>query len=109
VHCPSRPYALPDSAAARAQAELSCSIVGSSIALLSGQKPPFRLLVRAIRTAGPGGGAVAGDISSAVSDDFIVATQRVKTAQKARRPPGAAGGGVEQRGLSGNKCRLRTT
>jgi len=68
--------------------------VGSSIALLSGQKPPFRLLVRAIRAAGPGGGAAAGGISSAVSDDFIVATQRVKTAQKARRPPGGAGAGL---------------
>ncbi len=62
------------------QAELACSIVGSSIALLSGQKPPFRLLVRAIR--GAGGGAAA-TIRPAVSDDFIVATQRVKTAQKA--------------------------
>lgn len=62
------------------QAELACSIVGSSIALLSGQKPPFRLLVRAIR--GAGGGAAAA-IRPAVSDDFIVATQRVKTAQKA--------------------------
>ena len=65
----------------RAQAELSCSIVGSSIALLSGQKPPFRLLVRVIRTAG---GGAAPKIRPAISDDFIVATQRVKTAQKAR-------------------------
>lgn len=67
----------------RAQAELSCSIVGSSIALLSGQKPPFRLLVRVIRAAG---GGPAPKIRPAISDDFIVATQRVKTAQKARHP-----------------------
>ena len=82
--------------------------MGSSIALLSGQKPPFRLLVRAIRAASPGGGAAAGGISSAVSDDFIVATQRVKTAQKARRPPGGAGAGAGWGRPSriGSRCRL---
>ena len=71
----------------RAQAELSCSIVGSSIALLSGQKPPFRLLVRVNCTAG---GGAAPKIRPAISDDFIVATQRVKTAQKVSLPDSCA-------------------
>lgn len=62
-----------------AQAEVSCSIVGSSIALLTGQKPPFRLLARAVRGST---GERLPHIKPAVSDAFVVATQRVKTAQK---------------------------
>ncbi|BDA50510.1 hypothetical protein COCOBI_16-1860 [Coccomyxa sp. Obi] len=61
------------------QAEVQCSIVGSSIALLTGQKPPFRLLARAIRAST---GERLPHIKPAVSDAFVVATQRVKTAQK---------------------------
>jgi hypothetical protein len=53
--------------------------VGSSIALLTGQKPPFRLLARAIRATT---GERVPHIKPAVSDAFVVATQRVKTAQK---------------------------
>ena len=62
-----------------AQAEVQCSIVGSSIALLTGQKPPFRLLARAVRGST---GERLPHIKPAVSDAFVVATQRVKTAQK---------------------------
>lgn len=51
--------------------------------MLTGQKPPFRLLVRAIdsdtRRRSKG-------VSWAVSDAFVVATQRVKGAQKAEIP-----------------------
>ena len=59
------------------------SVLGSSIALLSGQKPSFRLLVRAVRSAS---GQRAEFVGHAVSDPFVVATQRVKTAQKADIP-----------------------
>lgn len=65
------------------QAELSVNILGSSIAMLTGQKPPFRLLVRAIRSDS---GARALHVHHAVSDAFVVATQRVKGAQKAEIP-----------------------
>ena len=67
-----------------AQAEVQCSIVGSSIALLTGQKPPFRLLARAVRGST---GERLPHIKPAVSDAFVVATQRVKTAQKVTHPP----------------------
>lgn len=61
------------------QASLQCSIVGSSIALLSGQKPAFRLLARAISLAT---GQPVAHIKPAVSEAFVVATPRVKSAQK---------------------------
>ena len=59
------------------------SVTGSSESLLSGQKPPFRLLARALdaRT----GAAVAG-VAFAVSDPFVAATPRVRTAVKAEIP-----------------------
>jgi hypothetical protein len=65
-----------------AQADLQCSIVGSSIALLHGQKPPFRLLARAVRAST---GERLPHIRPGVSDAFVVATQRVKGAQKVSR------------------------
>ncbi|KAK9841626.1 hypothetical protein WJX74_008974 [Apatococcus lobatus] len=65
------------------KADLHMSVIGSSIALLSGQKPPFRLLVRAVRSSSH---QKANHIRHAVSDAFVVATQRVKTAQKAEIP-----------------------
>ena len=65
------------------QAELSVNILGSSIAMLTGQKPPFRLLVRAINS---NTGLRVGDVHHAVSNAFVVATQRVKGAQKAEIP-----------------------
>ena len=65
------------------QAELSVNILGSSIAMLTGQKPPFRLLVRAINS---NTGQRVGDVHHAVSNAFVVATQRVKGAQKAEIP-----------------------
>ncbi len=61
------------------QAILQCSILGSSIALLSGQKPAFRLLARAISLAN---GQPVPHIKPAVSEAFVVATPRVKSAQK---------------------------
>lgn len=53
----------------------------SSEALLSGRKPPFRLLVRAV---GPGGGRVP--VRHCVSEGFVVATRRTRTAGKVRPP-----------------------
>jgi Calmodulin binding protein-like len=53
-------------------------ITDSSEALLSGRKPPFRLVVRA------GGGA--GRIRHAVSEGFVVATRRTRTAGKVEIP-----------------------
>ena len=65
------------------QASLQCSILGSSIALLSGQKPAFRLLARAISLAT---GQPVPHIKPAVSEAFVVATPRVKSAQKVLLP-----------------------
>ena len=59
------------------------NIIGSSIAMLSGQKPPFRLLIRAIDSET---GLRVDRVQWAVSDAFVVATQRVKGAQKAEIP-----------------------
>ena len=66
------------------QAILQCSILGSSIALLSGQKPAFRLLARAISLAN---GQPVPHIKPAVSEAFVVATPRVKSAQKVGAAP----------------------
>ena len=51
------------------KADLHMSVIGSSIALLSGQKPPFRLLVRAVRSSSH---TKASHIRHAVSDAFVV-------------------------------------
>jgi hypothetical protein len=51
------------------QAELSLSILGSSIALLSGQKPSFRFLVRVVQTST---GQRAKQFGHGVSDAFVV-------------------------------------
>ncbi|KAK9825131.1 hypothetical protein WJX81_002021 [Elliptochloris bilobata] len=68
---------------ARGQAYLpDLSVTGSSEALLSGVKPPFRLLVRAINPDG----SPAVHIRFAVSEAFVVATPRVRTAVKAEIP-----------------------
>ncbi|KAL3156040.1 PSII 6.1 kDa protein [Trebouxia sp. C0010 RCD-2024] len=64
-------------------AELQVHVAGSSIAMLQGQRPPFRLLVRA---TGARDGRRLDYVKPAVSDAFVVATQRVKTAQKAEIP-----------------------
>lgn len=54
----------------------------SSEALLSGRKPPFRLLARAVT----GAGSPASNIRSAVSEGFVVATRRTRTAGKVDIP-----------------------
>ncbi|KAA6419351.1 MAG: nitrogen regulatory P-II [Trebouxia sp. A1-2] len=64
-------------------AELQVHVAGSSIAMLQGQRPPFRLLVRA---TGVRDGRRVEYVKPVVSDAFVVATQRVKTAQKAEIP-----------------------
>ena len=46
-------------------------ILGSSEALLSGQKPPFRLMVRAVNSRD---GAAASNIRFVVSDAFVVSS-----------------------------------
>lgn len=51
----------------------------SSEALLSGRKPPFRLVVRARHKRGQ---HIA--VRPAVSEAFVVATRRVKTSHKVR-------------------------
>jgi Calmodulin binding protein-like len=71
-------------------------VTDSSEALLSGRKPPFRLLARAIKTSGntPGGSskssqapaAAMPNIRSAVSEGFVVATRRTRTAGKVDIP-----------------------
>ncbi|KAK9817517.1 hypothetical protein WJX74_004575 [Apatococcus lobatus] len=68
----------------RGQAHLpDLTVTGSSEAILSGQKPPFRLLVRAIRSQD---GTRVSHIRFAVSEAFVVATPRVRTAVKAEIP-----------------------
>jgi len=59
------------------------SITGSSEAILQGQKPPFRLLARAVSTQD---GSRVAHIRPAVSEPFVVATPRVRTAVKADIP-----------------------
>jgi len=59
------------------------SITGSSESLLSGQRPPFRLLARALDA---GTRQPARGVAFAVSDAFVVATPRVRTAVKAEIP-----------------------
>lgn len=54
-------------------------VTDSSEALLSGRKPPFRLLARAV---GPGG--APAPVRHAVSEGFVVATRRTRTAGKVR-------------------------
>ena len=66
-------------------------VTDSSEALLSGRKPPFRLLVRAVRNAAAetDGAVVMTNvpaIDSAVSEGFVVATRRTRTAGKAEIP-----------------------
>lgn len=56
--------------------------------MLSGRKPPFRLLVKAAHTRG---GAIR--IRHAVSEGFVVATRRTRTAGKVRRAGEGAGRG----------------
>ncbi|KAK9806750.1 hypothetical protein WJX72_001396 [[Myrmecia] bisecta] len=68
----------------RGQAHLpDLTVTGSSEALLSGTKPPFRLLVRALNQADH---TRATRIRFAVSEAFVVATPRVRTAVKADIP-----------------------
>jgi len=59
------------------------AVTGSSESLLSGQRPPFRLLARAVDAAS---GAPLPDWAVAVSDPFVAATPRVRTAIKADIP-----------------------
>ena len=56
---------------------------GSSEALLSGQKPPFRLFVCARNVHD---GSPVDVINFVVSEPFVVATPRVRTAAKANIP-----------------------
>jgi hypothetical protein len=68
-------------------------VTDSSEAMLSGRKPPFRLLVRAVRAGGAGGGggappdpAAPPPARHAVSEGFVVATRRTRTAGKVEIP-----------------------
>lgn len=62
----------------------------SSEAMLSGRKPPFRLLVKAVSTRGQ-----PISIRHAVSEGFVVATRRTRTAGKVRGgAPRHRGGGL---------------
>jgi hypothetical protein len=58
------------------------TVTDSSEALLQGRRPPFRLLV----WAPDGLGGFDHSVQYAVSDDFVVATRRVKQANKADIP-----------------------
>ena len=53
------------------------AVTDSSEALLSGRKPPFRLVVRAKRKGGQ-----HLSLRPAVSEAFVVATRRVRTSHK---------------------------
>jgi hypothetical protein len=53
------------------------AVTDSSEALLSGRKPPFRLVVRAKHKRGQ-----HISLRPAVSEPFVVATRRVKTSHK---------------------------
>ena len=59
------------------------SVTGSSESLLSGQRPPFRLLARALDASTK---LPLRGVALAVSDAFVVATPRVRTAVKAEIP-----------------------
>lgn len=64
-------------------------VTDSSEALLSGRKPPFRLLARAVWRTAPGGGAAPSTpppARHAVSEGFVVATRRTRTAGKVEIP-----------------------
>ena len=66
------PCPLPELCTAMLQnnvAELQVHVAGSSIAMLQGQRPPFRLLVRAI---GVRDGRRVEYVKPAVSDAFVV-------------------------------------
>ncbi|KAK9793199.1 hypothetical protein WJX73_002582 [Symbiochloris irregularis] len=56
-------------------------VTDSSEAMLSGRKPPFRLLVRAVATDGR-----PISVRHAVSEGFVVATRRTRTAGKVEIP-----------------------
>ena len=60
-------------------------VTDSSEALLSGRKPPFRLLVRAVAGVGGAKGAPP-PARHAVSEGFVVATRRTRTAGKVEIP-----------------------
>eukprot|EP00198_Chlamydomonas_reinhardtii_P006783 XP_001696119.1 predicted protein of CSE family [Chlamydomonas reinhardtii] len=60
------------------------TVTDSSEALLQGRKPPFRLLVSAVAADDPAVPLPA--VAYAVSEDFVVATRRVKQANKAEVP-----------------------
>ncbi|PRW58095.1 CSE family protein [Chlorella sorokiniana] len=63
------------------------SVTGSSEALLSGQRPPFALLVRALQGGeGAGAGERVAAIPPLVSEGFVVATPRVRSASKKAVP-----------------------
>lgn len=69
------------------------TVTDSSEALLTGRRPPFRLLARALAADGAAAGsnaaaAAAGapSVRPAVSEEFVVATRRVKQANKAEIP-----------------------
>lgn len=67
-----KPFAVADLNPCVAQnnmAELQVHVAGSSIAMLQGQRPPFRLLVRA---TGARDGRRLDYIKPAVSDAFVV-------------------------------------
>jgi hypothetical protein len=71
------------------------AITDSSEALLTGRKPPYRLLVRALHKDGR-----RLSIKPAISEGFVVATRRTRSANKVRR--GERGVGAVQ-GLCGGK------
>lgn len=77
AHTPSSKVLVPLSKGAAALPELH--VTDSSEAMLSGRKPPFRLLVRAVRA-----GQALPNIRHCVSEGFVVATRRTRTAGKVR-------------------------
>ena len=62
-------------------------LADSSEAMLSGRKPPFRLLVKAVHLRG-----AQINVRHAVSEGFVVATRRTRTAGKVRAAVDAARG-----------------
>ena len=62
-------------------------LADSSEAMLSGRKPPFRLLVKAVHLRG-----AHINVRHAVSEGFVVATRRTRTAGKVRVAVDAATG-----------------
>lgn len=98
AHTPTSKVLVPLSKGAAALPELH--VTDSSEAMLSGRKPPFRLLVRAVRA-----GQALPNIRHCVSEGFVVATRRTRTAGKVRQRGRDRGWGCEEEGKAGDEER----